>query len=703
MSQGSPARSPLRRTIAASGALAYWPVEDGRVAGQAASAVAGHPPLAVTGTVSFRPVDDYVDLGYTVRFGTSALADLSAGGRLSGPVPGEATAATAGAWTVHVAAGGLDPANTAGDVTLLEWTTPGGTFVRWRLVAQKALSSTQVIGYNATGGATTLIDHVGLAFGFAEYAVSAYQVGGSFTVKLYLGDYDPVFETYSGAGTVAGVSSVAANATGTTSTAQMPFGHVAIFATQAPPFDLAGRADASNVLVNAAWASYEGETALGRLARLCAEDGVQLTVPAVPDYATTRMGAQPAGTPLDLYRQCEAADQGVLYELGFGLGYLPRHYRYNRSTALTLDYAAGQVAPSFEPVDDDHLLRNRVTVRRVDGSEATAEDPASIAAAGPYEQSVDVNLASDDDLLNHAAWRVHLAAVTQWAPDELAWVAHHEACHAVAAVALGVLVDWADLEAGEGYGGTQWACADPHTDAVVSLAGWMGSGGHLQGPPSTHDTQQAIELVGRDGIPAAMRDAAAILASREADIAAVAAALREHGWLTGEQITAIVGSDDRAGERVHTAAVAELTPALRRRLAHHEASHAVVAVHLGAPVAWVAVTMRPAEVADAGLPALPEGHQYGGTMVREVDPHTDAVIALAGWVADLGHIFGPQHTHDTQAALELVGAAGFPAAVREAEAILAARSDAVAYVREALIRHDRITGDQLAAIVQAHP
>ncbi|OKI47239.1 hypothetical protein [Micromonospora sp. CB01531] len=409
-----PSRSPLRRTIGASAPVAYWPVEDGKTAGQVASAIAGHPPLTLTGIVEFTPVDDYVDLGYTVRFGTSALVDLSAGGRLSGTVPAAATQATSTRWTVTVAAGGLDPATTAGDVVLLEWTTPGATpFVRWRLVAQKSPTRTQVVGYDAGGITTVLIDHIGLSFGFAQYAVSCRQTGANITVELYLGDNDPAFETYSGPGTITGVVSVAANAAGTTSTAQMPFGHVAVWSAQKPPVDFAGRVDASGTTVNAAWASFDAETAHVRFARLCAEDGVPLSVPAVPDLLATRMGAQQSGTSLDLYQHCEDADQGLIYEEGFGLGYLPRASRYNALVALSIDVALGQLGMPFEPVDDDQALRNRWTVERFEGALAVAADQQSIDLQGEIEGSATVNLATDDPLSEHASWRLHLSTVQE--------------------------------------------------------------------------------------------------------------------------------------------------------------------------------------------------------------------------------------------------------------------------------------------------
>ncbi|MFI7072044.1 hypothetical protein [Micromonospora sediminicola] len=414
LSQGSPpARSPLRRTIAATAPAAYWPGEDGTVAKQLASAVAGHPAMTVTGSAAFVQV---ADAGTTnvQRYGSSALVNLAAGGRLAADVPGEVTLATATRWTVHVRAD-VDPAIISGNFVVAEWTTPGGTWVRWQIVVT-ALDS-RVIAYTAAGSATTMVTG-SLPFGLAAYAVTAEQVGGNIFITYW--PNTPVFI----AGALAGVSSIASNPTGVTATDAVTVGHFAVWPGITVPYNsLETETDAYGELIQSVGLSARYEAAHLRLARLCAEDGVQLTMPAVAATGVARMGWQPAGTPLDLYRQCEATDQGVLHELGFGLAYLPRDLRYNRATALTLNYAAGQVAPPFEPVDDDQLLRNRVTVRRIDGSEATAQDTASVATAGPYEQSVDVSIsvgsavANDDrPLLDHASWRVHVGAtpVMRW-------------------------------------------------------------------------------------------------------------------------------------------------------------------------------------------------------------------------------------------------------------------------------------------------
>ncbi|NES28947.1 hypothetical protein GCE86_19680 [Micromonospora terminaliae] len=121
-------------------------------------------------------------------------------------------------------------------------------------------------------------------------------------------------------------------------------------------------------------------------------------------------------------------------------------------------------------------------------------------------------------------------------------------------------------------------------------------------------------------------------------------------------------------------------------MAVHEAGHAVAAVVLGAPVAWVDVEWRPGE---------------GGTLVREVDPHTDAVVALAGYEASGGALAFSGDTHDTLAARELVGEAGIPAATLDARRILIAHRYRLLVVASALLDHGRITGEQVTALVRS--
>lgn len=156
--------------------------------------------------------------------------------------------------------------------------------------------------------------------------------------------------------------------------------------------------------------AYSGEMAHERVMRLCTEAGVPVRVTSATSAV---MGPQSSGTLLDLLRECEIADQGVLYEHEFGLAYQSVDERYNQPVAMTLDFDSGHIAGTPEPADDDQRLRNQWTVSRSGGLSVTARDTASVAASGLYDDMVTANLETDDELFDHAAWRVHVGTVDE--------------------------------------------------------------------------------------------------------------------------------------------------------------------------------------------------------------------------------------------------------------------------------------------------
>lgn len=408
LTQGDlPVRSALRRTIGATTPIAYWPGEEGSTSSGLASAIAGHPPLAASGTVEYVPVEDFVGGSVTLRYGSSALVDLSGGGQLAVTVPADVTSATATVWTLHVRAD-VDSLVIAGDWVIAEWATPGGTYVRWRMVVTAFES--RLIGYTAAGTAVTLLTG-NLLGGLAAWVVTARQSGGSIALAIEHGAWSTTVP-----GTLAGISSLVLNPTKQTASDQVVAGHIAIWPADAVPYStLDASTDTYGGLVLTAGLSWRYETAHVRLARLAAEDGVVLDMPTVPAAGVMRMGWQEPGTLLDLYRECEAADLGVLHEHGYGLAYLPRDRRYNQPTALTIDLAAyaytGDREQVLMPARDDQGVVNRMEVERIDGSSATAEDFAHQQRRGVYSDSVSLSLGDDGRLADQAGWRVHLGTV----------------------------------------------------------------------------------------------------------------------------------------------------------------------------------------------------------------------------------------------------------------------------------------------------
>ncbi|MGC4891092.1 hypothetical protein [Micromonospora sp. DT227] len=408
-----PARSAMYRSTLTSSPAAYWPGEDGGDANQAASAVPGHLPMVADGVVKFAELAVGTS-GGNAAIGSYPLPDLSGGGRLTASVPPAATAlcTTSGQYAIGFTAS-VTQATHLGDLILLEWLTPGGSFVRWRYIFFNVGGTLNwnLKAYNAAGTETYINGGSGQRFG--AWGVTVAQAGSNITVKMYFGR--SLAATASVAGTVGGPTAIIGNSTGVTATEPVPMGHLTLWPTATP----AAQQWVDNVDVYGTTLSgpdvlpWNREAAHLRLARLCAEDGIdfQTSTLSLPADSITRMGPQPTATWMNLVQECAEADQGLLTEYGFGVAYKPRAARYNPPVALTVDLATYRVTGAgggvLKPSYDDETIRNRWTVARRGGSSATADD-ADSQRRGVYEDSLELNLLDDSDLLDRAGWQVHL-------------------------------------------------------------------------------------------------------------------------------------------------------------------------------------------------------------------------------------------------------------------------------------------------------
>lgn len=417
LTQGeSPEESPLRRAIGSSGPVAYWPLEDGVSATQGGSALPGHPPAAVVGAADFVAVADYTwGQGKALRFGTGRVISLRNGGTVRAALPAPATAATRTTWTVSVSLL-MDELFTSGEPVLLDVSTPGGTYTRWQLIQRQGRDGApygyELVAHTETSTTSVLL-YPSLFAAFAQIDISVWQDGSTIRAGILRTPAGGWVRTGAVAGTLAGITSVSVNSTRVSSVdeAGMPVGHLAVWALPGLPARVISGWPELNF--GGAVYSYRLEPATARLARLAAEDGIALAMPAVPADAVVPMGWQPAGASLEMYQQCEAADGGRLYEQGFGLGYVPRGSRYNPPIALTVDLATYQVTGRPDVLAatyDDQNIRNRWTVERTDGSSVVVDDRAS-QRRGVYSDSVELNLASDEQLLDQAGHRLGLTTV----------------------------------------------------------------------------------------------------------------------------------------------------------------------------------------------------------------------------------------------------------------------------------------------------
>jgi len=167
-------------------------------------------------------------------------------------------------------------------------------------------------------------------------------------------------------------------------------------------------------------AAYDGEAAATRVVRLCGESDVPVRV-RTGGGSSSPMGPQRVATLLDLLRDCEAADGGILHDLrdALGLRYVTRRRLYSQAACLALDYDTPGIS-SMEPTDDDQQVRNDVTVSRTGGASARAVlqtgdlcvlDPPD--GIGRYDESTTVNVSSDAVLAWHAGWRLHLGTTDE--------------------------------------------------------------------------------------------------------------------------------------------------------------------------------------------------------------------------------------------------------------------------------------------------
>lgn len=176
---------------------------------------------------------------------------------------------------------------------------------------------------------------------------------------------------------------------------------------------------ADNTLANIPTASdyaeaafaYAGETAIDRIARVCADGDIPLsTVGAAAE--SMPMGPQFTETRLDQIHDVEATDMGILVEKrnAPGLEYISRAAMYNQTPQFTLTYP-GHISPPLDPVDDDQVTRNDVTAtKREGGSVRYTVDTGPLSTLDPpdgvgrYETEVTVNVETDDLLDPVAGW-----------------------------------------------------------------------------------------------------------------------------------------------------------------------------------------------------------------------------------------------------------------------------------------------------------
>lgn len=439
LGQGQPpVISPLRRGLSTStGVVGYWPCEDEVGARFLASAIPGHPPMDFSGRLHggsnpglpaasprlaasqvfacsgalplvsdsewYGTVPDYTG---TEIIQLRCLIDVPSAGSINGSVIlGMITTGDPGFWELRYMTGGL--------INVRAWRNFSS------LVCDSPINGVPLVpGPNGPGPG----GYVGLDGRRGQLGLTLTKSGGNIDWVVDFIEQGATTGYVYGPG--AGGTTVPGTSVGKVQRVQtctdgghvdVTLGHVVV------------RKDAydhpTHVKQLNAW---RGETVGERLLRITQENGVAYVQidPPPPYYPTITdtMGPQPVGTVLDLYRDCETVDGGILWDggggpatttdptaIGAGLSYTTKRYRESRAPAFTLDAALGEVALPFTPAHDDAYRCNRATVARYLGASAVFEDvtgPLGSGILGRYDDSRQVNCRDDSALAQYAGWMV---------------------------------------------------------------------------------------------------------------------------------------------------------------------------------------------------------------------------------------------------------------------------------------------------------
>lgn len=402
ITQGKKAlRSALFRQVTAhSEVVAYWPCEDGEDVGAAVPRKFSSPlpsvrPTALHGEIDLASVDG--------PGGSDKLPMIRAGSRFYCPVPAHTLVTNSWAvdfcWRMETA----PPADTVvADITA---TGTGATISWWRIWCNATTVGfigwddqfNQIISLATTAGQLDAASYYGHWLRFHFYVdptlcwLTVYQIGGDNPPRLVdLADNPGDTPTQV---TTIGVDTV---------NADRAMGHI----TLTTP---GGLGDTHDPFLGNADGGHYGETAAARIARLCSEENIQITVIGAASEST-RLGPQRPGELITLLRAAEAADDGILAEsrTGPGLIYRTRASLYNQAPAMTLNAASllGDITHPFTPTLDDQRIRNDVTVEREGGAARRVTDPAHIAAHGSYDEQLTLTLADDYEPYYQAGWRL---------------------------------------------------------------------------------------------------------------------------------------------------------------------------------------------------------------------------------------------------------------------------------------------------------
>ncbi|HUM06362.1 MAG TPA: hypothetical protein VLT90_12935 [Terriglobales bacterium] len=394
----------------------YWSMEDLRNAQQFSSNVSSSSnPMTFS---NMNPAQD------SSLPGSGALPTQTATSTYSANISGTFTQSDAGSTIIFYHNAQVNP---TGDTAIMRVHMRGSTSItRWEIVLLSAdLTHVNIKGYAADG--TVVINDLRGAFSYIglgpiQYVFAVHQNGANTEYNLARGGI--LFSgSTTGGSTTAGTCgtpfqvSMLANA----ANAGYVLGHVTVLNQYVTSY---------SPLPGQAWVGDNGDSSVSRVFRLCKEENLPLTLNGInltgafdpTPWATgdyTWMDYQTQSPILTLLQQCADSDIGFLYD-GLSPGVALRNRRSNlenQAVKLTLNAAAGQLSPPFQPEDDDQQIVNRFTASRATGGTASYEDDTGdygINTINVYDDSATVSLRYDTQLTDYAGWKVHLGTVSQF-------------------------------------------------------------------------------------------------------------------------------------------------------------------------------------------------------------------------------------------------------------------------------------------------
>jgi len=404
LAQGTaPQLSTLYRAITGlvTPAVAYWPCEEGSDSDSIASAVGG-PSMVVVGDTNFAAYGEFAS-SYPIPVPQTTST-------WSGTVPTyTATTELQLSFIAHV------PSSGAADLShFIELTTTSGR--TWSVKYHTGVPALGSMSVQLWEYSTLLFDSGPFAF-----AVNGKDVRITLALEQNGSDIDWELRSLeadsSGGGFISGTQ---VNRTVGRALRVRAFPHGEM--TGVPMGHISVRNEITNFWdLSAELRAFAGETVVERLIRL-SEQNLIFT-----DFFVTAFGAavgpQRPLPLLTLMQECVDADRSMLFDVRSAPELLYRQLStmYAQTAAVTLDYGGGQIAPPFQPIDDDQLTRNDISVTRLDGGTARAVLETGrmsiltpeLGGVGTYNTEVNVNVASDDQLPDIAGWELNKGTVDE--------------------------------------------------------------------------------------------------------------------------------------------------------------------------------------------------------------------------------------------------------------------------------------------------